>query len=244
MSSFFPTWCRLVAHGSPAKRTIRLWLTEYHNWGLDSIWIPKPLGGWNRPGQSKYISHVQFSSSFFRFIYSSSGKVFRRFGGIYTFHLLSRNVFYPQKTRCQKPEEILTPLSPKIFRLIKWLTFETLVISFGEEKHSLSGPLGCLEQPRPVGVLAERREQQAVGSRHIGQEGLSGGRSMVQLQVMVERAFLVTCANIRVFWDDETMRSEYSSYSIISYCTNVSDPTGLLLLLLATDILSSNSSSV
>lgn len=57
MSKFFPTWCRLVAHGSPEPLTIRLRLTEYHSWGTDSIWTAKPLGGRNRSGQSKYISH-------------------------------------------------------------------------------------------------------------------------------------------------------------------------------------------
>lgn len=72
------------------------------------------------------------------------------------------------------------------------LTCQALIISLGEEQHSLGGPLRRLQQSLSLRVLAQSAQQEPVGARQLGQEGLPRRRPMVQLQIMVERAVLMT----------------------------------------------------
>lgn len=72
-------------------------------------------------------------------------------------------------------------------------TIDTLVVAFGEEKHSFGGPLGSLEEALSIRILAQRAEKEPVATRHLGQESFSGGWTVVQFQVMMECALFVTC---------------------------------------------------
>lgn len=166
--------------------------------GLDQLGLSHLANTSTVPYRKRNISH------FYRFLYLSLSP---------TDYAISHFLTTCDRFIALDSLEILTPL-PMVdigrnwglgslnYRAIKiaehkWLTFEGLVVAFGEEKHGLGGSLRCLEEPLAVGVLPKRRQQQAVGARHVRQERLSGGGAVVQLQVVVERALLVTCENMR-----------------------------------------------
>uniref|UniRef100_A0A8D8PX62 Uncharacterized protein n=2 Tax=Cacopsylla melanoneura TaxID=428564 RepID=A0A8D8PX62_9HEMI len=69
--------------------------------------------------------------------------------------------------------------------------FQRLVVALGEEKHSFGSSFGGLQQSLSVRVLTQGAQQTSVGGGHVGEEGLSGWGLVVQLQVVVEGAFLV-----------------------------------------------------
>lgn len=75
---------------------------------------------------------------------------------------------------------------------VRLLTFQTLVVALGEEEHRLGRALRRLQQALAVGVLAEAAQQHAIGARHVGQQRLARRRLVIELQVVVERAVLVT----------------------------------------------------
>lgn len=82
-------------------------------------------------------------------------------------------------------------------------TLQRLIVTLGEEQHGLGRSLRCLQESLSVGVLTQGSQQQSVGCSHVGQECLSGGGLVVQLQVIVEGAFLVTWEQ-EEWWRDET----------------------------------------
>lgn len=73
------------------------------------------------------------------------------------------------------------------------LTFQALVVALGEEEHGLGRPLRGLQKTLAVGILTQAGEQEAIGTGHFRQQGLSRRRTVVQLHVVVECALFVAC---------------------------------------------------
>ena len=71
------------------------------------------------------------------------------------------------------------------------LTFQALVVALGEEEHGLGRPLGSLQKTLAVGILTQAGEQEAIGTGHFRQQGLSRRGAVVQLHVVVECALFV-----------------------------------------------------
>jgi hypothetical protein len=88
---------------------------------------------------------------------------------------------------------------------LKWfdenvaLTFQALVVALGEEEHGLSRPLRSLQKTLTVGILTQAGEQEAIGTGHFRQQGLSRRRAVVQLHVVVECALFVACNIKKIF---------------------------------------------